>query len=222
MWQEEQDNVEHFVAPDNVLDIQFAIDCKTLPVDHAQALSSAILAELPWFAEEPLAGIHLIHVAGSGNGWERPEGAEGVLHLSRRTKLVLRIPKHRLADTQALSGKLLDVVGNRMRIGASQSHLLSVTNTLYARHVVDETPQQSEEAFIAEVVEQLKSASLRFKKVLCGKAISFQTEQGPLLTRSLMVADLGYEDAIQLQESGVGNPHWKKLGCGLFIAHKSV
>jgi CRISPR-associated protein Cas6 len=222
MWQEELDDDRPFEAPDDVQDLQFSIDCKTLPVDHAQGLSRAVLAALPWFAEEPQAALHLIHVAGSGNGWERPEGAAGVLHPSRRTKLVLRVPKHRLEDASRLSGQVLDVDGNRMVVGDSSARLLSVTNTLYSRHVVVEDPALSEQDFTASVVAELKQAGLAFKKVLCGKTIIFQTDRGPLVTRSLMVADVSFEDAIRLQEQGIGQDSYKKLGCGLFIAHKSV
>lgn len=222
MWQEEQDDSDQFTVPDDVLDVQFNIDCKILPVDHAQPLSSALLAALPWLADEPLAGIHLIHVAGSGNGWERPEGADGILHPSRRTKLVLRIPKARLADAEALSGQVLDVAGEPMRIGKSSTRLLSITSTLYARHVAAPDPEMDEQAFIASVVKQLQDSDLHFKKVLCGKAITFRTEHGPLLTRSLMVADLPHADAVRLQEQGLGEHQHKMLGCGLFIAHKSV
>lgn len=222
MWQEEQDSNDNFVVPDNVLDIQYHIECQTLPVDHAQALSTAVLAVLPWLAEEPQAGIHLIYVAGSGNGWERPEGADGILHLSKRTKLVLRIPKGRLHDAETLSGQVLDLAGNRMLIGKSSTRLLSATTTLYARHVAVPEPGQDEQTFISNVVQQLKADGLHFKKVLCGKEITFRTDHGPLLTRSLMVADLRYEDAVHLQESGLGSIEHKMLGCGLFIAHKSV
>jgi CRISPR-associated protein Cas6 len=222
MWQDEEDNSEQYSVPDTVQDVLFSIECKTLPVDHAQALSTALLHALPWLADEAQAGIHLIHVAGSGNGWERPEGGQAILHLSRRTKLVLRIPKHRLQDVQQLSGQVLDVAGNRMVIGKSSNRLLSVTNTLYARYVAVSDPQMTEKAFIEEVVAELKSAGLHFKKVLCGKDIVFETDSGPLLTRSLMVADLLLDDAIRLQEIGIGKDIHKKLGCGLFIAHKSV
>ena len=35
-------------------------------------------------------------------------------------------------------------------------------------------------------------------------------------------ADLSFDDAITLQERGVGAKGYKKLGCGLFIPHKTV
>jgi len=220
-WQEEVDE-ERFIVPENVVDIQFSISCRTLPVDHAHALSIAIKEALPWFEEEVEAGLHLIHVAESGNGWERPQGSDEVLYLSRRTKLTLRLPQHRLEDARALSGQKLDVAGNAMEIGKSTVRLLSTSTTQYARYVAVEEEGQGEDEFIAGLVKELRGAGLRFKKVLCGKETIFDTPEGPIVTRSLMVADLPIEDAVRLQELGVGAHEHKKMGCGLFIAHKAV
>lgn len=221
-WQEEENDVERFVVPEDVVDISFTITCKALPVDHAHALSEAIKAALPWFSDEQQAGLHLIHVADSGNGWERPQGEDEVLYLSRRTKLTLRVPQHRVEDSQALTGQTLDVAGNRMEVGKSAIRLLSTSTTLYARYVATSSEEQDEDEFIAEVVNELTQAGLRFKKVLCGKEASFSTPNGPIVTRSLMVADLPLEHAVRLQEIGVGPHENKKIGCGLFIPHKAV
>ena len=221
-WQEEDNDADRFVVPEDVVDISFSITCKSLPVDHAYALSEAVKKALPWFSEEEQAGLHLIHVAESGNGWERPQGEEELLYLSRRTKLTLRVPQHRVEDATALSGQKLDVAGNDLEVGKSNIRLLSTSTTLYARYVAVSDEQQSEDEFVAGLVDELKLAGLRFKKVLCGKEGSFKTPQGPMLTRSLMVADLPLEDAVRLQEIGVGPHENKKIGCGLFIPHKAV
>jgi CRISPR-associated protein Cas6 len=222
-WQEEKDDdVDRFVVPEDVVDVQFSISCKSLPVDHAHALSSAVKAALPWFAEEEQAGLHLIHVAESGNGWERPQGDDEMLYLSRRTKLTLRVPQHRVEDSQALTGQKLDVAGNEMEVGKSTTRLLSISTTLYARYVAVNEEGQSEDDFLAEVVNELRQSGVRFRKVLCGKENTFATPNGLMTTRSLMVADLTFEDAVRLQELGVGPHEHKKLGCGLFIAHKAV
>lgn len=220
-WQEEEDDSRQFRVPENVVDVLFSINCKTLPVDHAYALSSAIKEALPWFAEEPQAGLHLIHVAESGNGWERPQGDDELLYLSRRTKLTLRVPQHRLEDVKQLTGQELNVAGNPMEVGKSSVRLLSISTSLYARYVAGKEGQ-SEDDFLAETIGELKNAGLRFKKVLCGKENLMETPKGPMITRSLLVADLGLEDAVRLQETGVGSHEYKKLGCGLFIAHKTV
>lgn len=222
-WQEEQDDdVNRFVVPEDVVDLQFSISCKALPVDHAHALSEAVMAALPWFADEEQAGLHLIHVAESGNGWERPEGQDELLYLSRRTKLTLRVPQQRVEQAHALSGQKLDVAGHDLEVGKGNVRLLSITTTLYARYVAVADPEMSEDEFLGGLVEELKQLGVRFKKVLCGKETAFSTPEGPILTRSLMVADLSYDDAVRLQEIGVGHHRYKKMGCGLFIPHKAV
>ena len=43
---------------------------------------------------------------------------------------------------------------------------------------------------------------------------------GQIFTRSLMVADLLLDDAIQLQQQGLGEG--RLHGCGLFVAHKGI
>lgn len=217
-WQEEQDESQ-FVVPDDIVDLVFGIECRTLPVDHAHALSEAVRQALPWFPEEEEAGLHAIHVADSGNGWERPEDGSELLYLSRRTKLTLRLPKHRIEAAKDLSGRRFNVAGHEMVVGNAKPKLLSVSSTLYARYVfLGEA--QDEESFLAEAVSLLRSEGLRFKKVLCGKTTEIITSTGSLSTRSLLVADLGLEDSVRLQQRGIG--HHRKMGCGLFIPHKSI
>lgn len=218
-WQEEKENLE-FVVPDNVVDLVFSIDCKRLPVDHAYALFSAVQQILPWFgADDEQTGLHVIHVADSGNGWERPSGADDVLYLSRRTKLTLRLPLNQVENARTLSGSLLDVAGYPMRVGDAKVTLLSTNPTLYARYVAA-PEEQDEEQFIADVARQLRDMDVHFKKILAGKQNCLQTPEGLLFTRSLMVADLQPEDAVKLQERGIG-PH-RGMGCGVFIPHKSI
>lgn len=218
-WQDDSQDEEGFVVPDNVVDLAFSISCKTLPVDHAWALSRAVVEVLPWLEQESGAGLHLIHVAESGNGWERPEEGDALLYLSRRTKLTLRVPRHRLSEALQLSGKRLDVDGHPLEIGDAKSRLLSTSTTLYARHLVL-GEGESEEQFLAKAIEELRRRGLRFKKVLCGKSHDVTTPEGLLRTVSLMVSDLQLDDAVRLQEEGLG-AH-QHMGCGLFIPHKSV
>jgi CRISPR-associated protein Cas6 len=214
-WQEETE-VGQFVVPDDIIDLVFAITCRTLPVDHAQALYRAVTGALPWLADEPDAGIHAIHGADSGNGWERPDD---LLLLSRRTKLVLRLPKARADAARALSGQRLDVAGHTMDVGEASPRLLSKTTTLYARYVSFGGPQR-EDAFLRECFARLRESGVSARKILCGKTNTLHTDDGPLETRSLMVAELSLEDSVRLQERGIGEH--RRMGCGLFIAHKSV
>jgi CRISPR-associated protein Cas6 len=116
-WNDEKEKPTGFVVPDDVVDLAFRFKCPVLPLDHAHALSSALLSVLPWLAEESHAGVHLIHGAASGNGWYRPEdpGSE-ILHLSRRSRMRLRVPSQRLDDARELTGKTLDVAGHAIEV----------------------------------------------------------------------------------------------------------
>ncbi|MCU7878954.1 MAG: type I-MYXAN CRISPR-associated protein Cas6/Cmx6 [Candidatus Thiodiazotropha sp. (ex Lucinoma borealis)] len=217
-WQEEVDEGQ-FLVPDTVVDMIFKIKCPTLPVDHAWTLSEAIHQQLPWFPEETQTGLHLIYGAESGNGWERPSQGTEPLYLSRRTPLILRLPKERVEDARTLTGKTLNIVGSELQVGEAHTRLLGMTTTLYCRHMVAEK-DQAEEEFLQIAIEQLQALGLGFKKVLCGKGTSFSTPQGAVSTQSLMVAGLSLDDAVILQEQGLGQ--LRSRGFGLFIPHKTV
>lgn len=217
-WQEEDDDAP-FVTPDDILDVAFEIRCRALPVDHAEALHRAISEVLPWFAEEVRAGLHLIHGAESGNGWERPEDGDELLYLSRRTKLTLRLPKERLDQAESLSGRTLRVAGYDLTVGTAKSRRLSTHPALYARYVVCDG-DEDEDSFLKRSVDELRAMELKFKKVLCGKMHTFRSAEGEVTTRSLFVADLPPEGAVRLQERGVGPG--RQCGFGVFIPHKTV
>jgi len=217
-WIEEEEE-EPFVVPDDIVDLSFTIRCQALQVDHAYALAQAVAEALPWFESEPQAGLHLIHGADSGNGWYRPEEGDALIYPSRRTPLVLRLPKERVEDARALTGQTLDLDGFSVEVGEAKERMLSNLTSLYARHVVTEHVD-AEERFLEEAVARLKEMGIKFKKVLGGLPAIFRTPEGPVATRSLLVAGLSIEDAVRLQQEGIGP--YRKMGCGLFIPHKQV
>ncbi|HYA39631.1 MAG TPA: type I-MYXAN CRISPR-associated protein Cas6/Cmx6 [Candidatus Methylomirabilis sp.] len=216
-WQESKDN-ERYVVPDDVVDVVYSIRCRSLPVDHAYALSQAIQAALPWLAGEERAGVHTIHVAESGNGWMRPDDPNALLHLSRRTKLVLRLPKHRIDDAGRLTGQTLDIQGNPLQIEKASVRPLSELTTLFARYIV--TDGADENAFLQDAMKQLDDMGIRPKKMLCGIERVILAPQRSIRTRSLMLAELTLPESIRLQQQGLGAE--RKLGCGLFIPHKDI
>jgi len=216
-WQESKDN-ERYIVPDDVVDVVYSIRCRSLPVDHAYALSQAIQTALPWFTGEERAGVHTIHVAESGNGWMRPDDPNALLHLSRRTKLVLRLPKHRIDDAGRLTGQTLDVQGNPLQIEKASVRPLSELTTLFARYIV--TDGADENAFLQDAMRQLNDMGIRPKKMLCGIERVILTPQRSIRTRSLMLAELTLPESVRLQQQGLGTE--RKLGCGLFIPHKDI
>ncbi len=217
-WQEAKEN-EHYVVPGDVVDVVYNIQCRCLPVDHAWALSQAISAALPWFAGEPEAGLHPIHVADSGNGWMRPDAPDALLQLSRRTRLMLRLPKHRVEDAGKLSGQTLDVGGNAMRVEKATVKPLSAMTTLFSRYIVS-AEGMDEAAFLRDAQSLLADMGIKPKKMLCGIERIIATPDRRIHTRSLMLADLAAEESVKLQQRGLGPG--RTLGCGLFLPHKDI
>ena len=204
---------------DEVVDAVFAIECRSLPVDHAYALSQALQAALPWFADEPQAGLQTVHGAASGAGWVRPEGGDAVLQLSRRTRLVLRLPESRLRDAAALTGRTLDIAGWPMRVGRLSPRPLLRITSLFSRSVIFEGAAD-EPAFVAAAIEGLRALGVEASTMLCGRDVTLATPEGTYRTRSLMLTVATPAQSLALQRHGLGEA--RKLGCGLFIPHKDV
>jgi len=204
---------------DDVVDAVFEIECRSLPVDHAYALSQAVQAALPWFMDEPHAGLHTVHGAASGAGWIRPEGEEALLQLSRRTRLVLRLPAERLREAAALTGRTLDVSGYPIRVGGLTTRPLVRIASLFSRGVLFEGATE-EADFLAAAAGALRAFGIEAGTLLCGRETTLATPQGALATRSLMVTVATPAQSLALQRHGLGEG--RKLGCGVFIPHKDV
>jgi CRISPR-associated protein Cas6 len=219
-WQEETDEAPKPLDTDEVVDVSFPLSGRTIPVDHAYALYRALAERLPWLDQEPAAGIHSVHVAASQNGWFRPDEATGgVLHISRRTRMTLRLPRTRLADVNALAGTSLNIDGHQAALGEPSVRPLTPLPTLFARYVAC-PPDQPEEAFVEAVVEELRARGTRPRKLLCGLVGELRTPEGAVFTRSLMAADLSREESLELQRNGLGPG--RRLGCGIFVPHKGI
>ena len=220
LWEEDKKQ-QVFVVPDDVADLSFKIDCKQIALDHAQDLSRALLKALPWLEEEEMAGVHLIHGATTGNGWQRPEesGADDFIYLSRRSRMQLRLPKERFADAEQLVGQTLDVGSYSLTVGEFQVKAFSPQSTLFSRYLLLEKGE-TENQLIQRVADDMQSMGIRLKKALCGIGHEFNLAEGRCQTMSFMVADLDPDEAVILQQKGIGGG--RKMGFGLFIPHKGI
>ncbi len=219
-WNDSSDKQPEFVVSDDVIDVAYRIGCPTIPLDHAHSLSSALLNALPWLADEEYAGIHLIHGAASGNGWFRPEDPETeLLHLPKRTRMRLRIPKNRLDAAQALTGQTLDIDSHALEIGKPEVFALSSLATLFSRYVITREDLDETE-FLEEAAAQLQALGIPCRKMLGGITHTMNFPGGRIFTRSLMVADLEPEQSVHLQQVGLGEG--RTTGCGLFLPHKGI
>lgn len=219
-WQDEPEASTPTTA-DDVVDLAFRLSGRSLPCDHAWALSQAIQDHLSWFARDSGAGLHLIHPAPSANGWSSPEDTgDEIMFLPRRARLVLRLPATRVEAAMALTGRTLEIAGHRLEVGVAEKRPLSGHTTLYARHVVIGPEHDSEPAFLQWAAQMLADASVTCRRMVCGREHTLLTPEGNLHTRALMLADLTPLDTLVVQRRGLGPE--RHLGCGLFVPHKSV
>lgn len=221
-WEEDEDKTLPYQASDDVIDMVFAIQSKTLPLNHAWPLSREIIKYLPWMSENSIAGIHQIHVAESNNGWMRPEDDEegAVLYPSKRTKLTIRIPLEKFDDASNMIGQTLDINGHKLVVGKAKKKVFTNAGVLFARYVVSEQ-NEDENAFLTRIAGEIKTKTgFKVKKMLCGKSHNIFTPEDKLHTKHLMIADLDNNTSIKIQQLGLGSS--RELGCGLFLPHKSI
>ncbi len=219
MYWQDPEKPESDITPATVVNLSFRIECRELPIDHAWSLSQALLEKLPWIEEDERTAIHQIHIAESGNGWIRDDSGDGMLQLSRRCRLRMRVANERIEDALKLYGQMIEVDGYPLTIGASSQQALSNQTTLQARYVIDHN-DAGEHSFIEAVVKQLTSRDIAIRKLMCGRTHLFSTPTRLLKTRSVMLADLSHSDSLRLQEKGFSEG--RLMGLGIFIPHKGI
>ena len=215
MWVD--DEKQTLSESSEMVDIAFRIQCKILPYDHAFQLTNQILHFLPWLKESKNSGIQSLHGPDSGNGWVRPEDED--IFLSKRTRLILRVPRAEVEKTSELTGKELLVHGNKIIVGNSSVKPFLVVPDLICRFVICNS-NYDENSFLQDVAKQLFQYGISLKKAICGKTKKLYINDQLTTVRSLMIADLKREDSIKLQDIGVGEG--RLFGCGIFLPHKSL
>lgn len=173
-------------------------------------LQEALSASLGWLASEPAAGVHPLKLVAGTDA-----NAPGLL--SRRSRLLLRVPRDRLAQTLQLCGAELALGDYRIRVGPGHARELLAHSTLYAYHVF--SPDGDEVGFMQSANDELDHMGVRYLSV-CGKNHRYHLGGRDLSAFSLMLHGLNPQDSLRIQERGVG-PH-RQWGCGLFVPHKSA
>jgi len=189
-------------------DLRFELRGERLPADHGQALAEAVCAHLPWLADEREAGIHAVRGA--------PMDGE-LLGISRRARLVLRLPRARLEDALALAGRILRVGAETLRVGAGKPWPIAASDTVYARLVI---AGPDEEQPFAEALGALLRAFGAACEVVLGKPRALATREGPRRGFSVLLHGMTPEVSLRLQERGLGE--LRLHGCGIVVPYKSI
>lgn len=191
------------------VDVTFALRGQTVPRDHRRALAAALERRLPWLADPDHAGVHRINaVAGSGS----------TALLSQRARLTLRVARERVDDLRCLHGASLELEGHALQLGPQGLvRELLPHGTLYAYLVV--TDDDDELAFLASIGRELDASNLPCRPI-CGRRQVIDDGERALTGYSLMLDGLSPRDSLRVLESGLGQH--RRLGCGLFVPHKSA
>ena len=220
MHWEEPENPGVKTTTADMIDVSFRIKGSIFPVGHQHALAVSVTRHLPWFRDEPYAGIHPIRVAPTAHGWSPPPDEDGeVWQLSKRTRLTLRIPIHREHDFASLEGKTLDIEPEGIAVGRPKIRQLAPADPLFSRHVVCDHGL-SETCFVDWLLGSLETRGIAPRKVVCGRSRKITTPDTTLYTRSVLVASLNAGASVLLQCQGLGKE--RVLGCGLFVPHKGI
>lgn len=185
----------------------FDLDGGTLPAAYPVALWAALLRHTPQLAEEKWVGVLPLRAT---------ENKEGVL-LTKRTKLVLRLPKT-LAEPIAarLSGCTVQLDGISLPIGKYKPRAIQPYPTIHAQQV---RGASDEVLFMDDIRDQLSAMGIA-AKLICGKRSAITGNAQSAHAYSLVAHDLKPEDSLQMQYAGLGEG--RQFGYGIFIPYKVI
>ncbi len=193
-----------------VAELVFPLAGASLRADYAVPLWQALRERLPWLDEEAAAAI--LPIKGTTPS---PDG----LLLGQRAQLALRLPEARLEAAAAIAGSILDL-GTELRLGEPTRRELRPTSAQYSPMVAMVAAAADDEAGFLAAAERELAALAIAASLVCGKSQTRRGEQGELRGFSLMLHGLAPDQALRLQSLGLGQG--RKLGCGIFVAHKTA
>ena len=190
----------------NMIDVVFDLDGSSVPANYPFALWPEIARYLPFLKDEKDTGF--IPLKGSVSG-------EPLL-LSRRTKLVLRVPVALAAQTAQLSGKPLSIDGNVLTVGKCKERQLQATTTLHA-YLVESNLGEIE--FLAAMKGKLQDMHISCN-LICDKQRIIKSTSRSLNGFGLVLHDLKPAASILIQSIGLGGE--RHFGCGIFVPFKTI
>ena len=191
----------------DVVDVAFSLGGDTIPADHGWQLFRLLAERLDWLETEADAGVHPIRGA---------RAVAGEIHLGARARLMLRLPRTRVQQSFELSGARLDL-GHGADVGSARLRPLFAHGTLYSQFVV--AAARDEAGFQRDIDRELDQAGIECK-LICGRMRRAQTPDAEIVGFSVMLHQLSPEHSLMMQATGLGAG--RKLGCGIFIPHKSA
>ncbi|GAB1231995.1 type I-MYXAN CRISPR-associated protein Cas6/Cmx6 [Ferrigenium sp. UT5] len=187
-------------------EISIALNGTTLPPGYPFALWEALVRHQPRLAESSAVGIVPLRTAAN----------EGKLLLSKRTRLLIRLPEEMADAVAALNGKMLEIDGHRLQLGSVEVRGLQPYPTLHAPLV---SGGADEITFMRGIRASLDAMAIG-AGLICGKRVTLKSAAREISGYSLVVHDLKPEESLRLQGNGLGAE--KCFGCGVFLPYKAI
>lgn len=195
------------------MDLTFNLIGETLPFDHGYELFSAIAHFEPKLHKLDTFGIHTI--AGIPK--------DGVIQLTKNSRLRIRLPVDQVRLVYPLAGKSLRIGKHTIRLGIPDIYWLQPVQQLRSRIVVIRGCEKPE-TFLAVAQRQLEQLGIQAIASISTKSNGKPTrrtikiKQFTVVDFGLEVTNLSDRDSLTLQIHGVGGK--QKMGCGLFMPIK--
>ncbi len=192
-------------------EVTFDLTGKTLAIDHAYELYSALCRWQPLLHE--LAGIAIQTITGTYTSCSE-------LSVNPASRLRIRLPIAQVSLLGRLFGKSLIVGDHKIRLGVPEIYALRPAHELYARMVTIRNFQEPE-SFLLAAQRQLQQLNIE------GKLSITRRDNGELRRKTLRikqytivgfgveVTGLSDENSLKLQSYGIGGR--RKLGAGIFL-----
>jgi CRISPR-associated endonuclease/helicase Cas3 len=188
------------------VDLWFPVVGKTLPSDHGYQLFSALCRVVPALHDQPAWGLHTLR----GKLVDA-----GMIALSHRPRLGLRLPGDLIPIALPLVGRIIEVGGHMIALGHPTIAPLEPAKALSCRMATIK-PFMEPEPFKQAVLRQLQAQNLEKDgiEVRVGKRKVLSVGDQKIVGFSVRIAGLDPRTSVDLQSSGIGGK--RKLGCGVF------
>ena len=189
-----------------MIDVVFDLDGAQVPQDYPFELWSEIVQSLVWLKEEKNVGI--LPLRGSVSG-------ESLL-LSKRTKLILRVPADRAELANKLTGQKLTIGSNILLVGEGRARVLHAATTLHSMLVESSL---GEVEFLADMKKKLQKLNVTCN-LICDKYRKISSGKQTIAGYGLVLHDLKPQASLLIQGTGLAGA--RQYGCGIFVPFKAI
>jgi CRISPR-associated protein Cas6 len=197
-----------------IIDVSFPIiGTQPIPADHGYHLYAALSRTLPILHQHNGIAVHPIRGTQVG---------DRQLQLDERSRLVLRVPDHRIGEFIQLAGKQLRVGAHSFRVGAPRVFALTPAPALRSRLVTIKNGTDPER-FLKEVRRKLDAFGVASDaQVSLGKRRTIRIKDKEVVGYEVVIAALTAEESLAIQEGKTDGPPelgWSRrhMGCAVFV-----